>query len=614
MSIDFAKIKIVIWDLDETFWTGTLSEGAVTLVPENIELVKSLSDIGIVNSICSKNDLEPTKNKLQEIGIWDYFVFPSIDWNSKGSRLKSTLKNMGLRPQNCLFIDDNIQNLKEASYHCDGIMTAEPNVIKDLILYVKSKEISDPTHKRLNQYQILEQKVSASKKFDSNEEFLFSSDIRVEIHRDCINQLDRIAELVHRSNQLNFTKNRATREELENLIRDASCDSGYVTVKDRFGDYGMVGFFAIKNNHCVHFLFSCRTIGQGVEEYVYAQLGYPILNVVEPVVNHLTNVVAPPWINQSNNNLNIIVENKKSSCKIIFKGGCDLAQMSEYLDSDEIITEFTYMGKDRNNNIEHHNHSTNYLQWHSLDKSNRKRLVTDLVFNDADMFETSMFDPDVKLVILSTMVEPNLGIYRNKNTGFEIAFGESSHPLTAKEQQKLYLEGSIYDADNNFSQKWFNSFTEEYEFIGALTPEQILENAKKTLKMISPFAKLAYILGPELKFEDEPLEHYYGRERTYKAINNLFRQWASEESRVLLIDSNNWVKKQGDFTNNINHWNRQVYFNMAQLVNSYIRDISNKKVKTKGKCYLLWRMLADKVGKTGLYETGFWLKIHKLTH
>ena len=52
----FDKIKLVIWDLDETFWQGTFSEGNVEIPDQNRRLIALLTDIGIVNSICSKND------------------------------------------------------------------------------------------------------------------------------------------------------------------------------------------------------------------------------------------------------------------------------------------------------------------------------------------------------------------------------------------------------------------------------------------------------------------------------------------------------------------------------------------------------------------------------
>ena len=63
-NLDLSKIKLIIWDLDETFWNGILSEGPITPIQNNITLLKDLTDHGIVNSICSKNDYEQTVSKL----------------------------------------------------------------------------------------------------------------------------------------------------------------------------------------------------------------------------------------------------------------------------------------------------------------------------------------------------------------------------------------------------------------------------------------------------------------------------------------------------------------------------------------------------------------------
>ena len=40
--MDFTKVKLIIWDLDETFWQGTLSEGKVTLPKKNKNLIFQL--------------------------------------------------------------------------------------------------------------------------------------------------------------------------------------------------------------------------------------------------------------------------------------------------------------------------------------------------------------------------------------------------------------------------------------------------------------------------------------------------------------------------------------------------------------------------------------------
>lgn len=78
--IDYGKIKLVIWDLDDTFGNGTLSEEKITPSRENRRLVKRLCERGIVSSICSKNDENKALNELKKLNIADYFVFKSINW------------------------------------------------------------------------------------------------------------------------------------------------------------------------------------------------------------------------------------------------------------------------------------------------------------------------------------------------------------------------------------------------------------------------------------------------------------------------------------------------------------------------------------------------------
>ena len=119
----FDKIKLVIWDLDETFWKGTFSEGNVEIPGQNRSLIALLTDIGIVNSICSKNDEKQVLDFLKKQGVAEYFVFPSINWLPKGARIKQLISDMQLRPANVLFLDDNPSNLGEAAYACPEIMT-----------------------------------------------------------------------------------------------------------------------------------------------------------------------------------------------------------------------------------------------------------------------------------------------------------------------------------------------------------------------------------------------------------------------------------------------------------------------------------------------------------
>ena len=243
------NIKLIIWDLDETLWKGTLSDECNIEIDEDIiHCLKDLTDMGIVNSICSKNDYENAKRKLIEMEIWDYFVFASINWEAKGQRIQNIIKSMKLRNENVLFIDDNIQNLEETSYYCKGIKTALANDVSSIINEANRALKNNKSHDRLKQYKLLEQKNIEKNNYASNEEFLLSCNIAVEIKDDCIKQIDRIHELLIRSNQLNYTKKRSDKNEICRLIEDESIKKGYVKVSDKFGDYGVVGFFAVKND------------------------------------------------------------------------------------------------------------------------------------------------------------------------------------------------------------------------------------------------------------------------------------------------------------------------------------------------------------------------------
>jgi predicted enzyme involved in methoxymalonyl-ACP biosynthesis len=62
-------VRLVVWDLDETLWKGTLTEGGIEIIPANFALIRTLAERGIVSSICSKNDHGTVERILSEAGI-----------------------------------------------------------------------------------------------------------------------------------------------------------------------------------------------------------------------------------------------------------------------------------------------------------------------------------------------------------------------------------------------------------------------------------------------------------------------------------------------------------------------------------------------------------------
>ena len=280
--ISTRKVKCVIWDLDETLWDGSLAENEnVVGRLEIIDLVKKLDERGIINSICSKNIYKDAQKKLQEFGIWHYFVFPAIDFVPKGQTIKNIIDSLQLRPDSVLFIDDNIGNRNEVEYYCENIMAIDSNDAQFLSAMEQLIEQTEGTS-RLGQYKIIEEKHNAKQKCVDNIRFLENSEITMCVLRNPADMIfkERIFELANRTNQLNFTKSRfGTLEELEEYIageNSASIHHGAVFVYDKYGDYGLVGFYAFNENNkkpmLGHFFFSCRILNMGIEIALYSLL------------------------------------------------------------------------------------------------------------------------------------------------------------------------------------------------------------------------------------------------------------------------------------------------------------------------------------------------------
>jgi HAD superfamily phosphatase (TIGR01681 family) len=209
-----ASVKLVVWDLDGTLWSGTLSEEEVELDQSRIDLVRTLNRRGIVNSICSKNDEADVRARLERAGLWDEFVFASVNWSPKGPRVAQIVEDIQLRPENVLFIDDLALNREEVRASVPGIRVAGPETIDRLLSLPELQGKDDSELSRLRQYRVLEQKHSdRALSTTTNEDFLRSCDIRVGVYPAGDDDVARLFELVNRTNQLNFTKRRPDERE-----------------------------------------------------------------------------------------------------------------------------------------------------------------------------------------------------------------------------------------------------------------------------------------------------------------------------------------------------------------------------------------------------------------
>jgi FkbH-like protein len=267
------SVRLVVWDLDDTFWGGTLSEVGIVWRECNAAIVRTLSRRGIINSICSKNDPAPVLAVLEQHGLRDHFVFPSISWDAKGPRLAALVQAVQLRAETILFIDDNPMNRAEALHFVPGLQVADETIVPRLLADPRLTGKADPDMTRLAQYRLLERRQQDQAEAEAaaggdTTAFLRDSGITVSIEHDLEPHLDRAIELINRTNQLNFTKRRlpedigAARAELRKTLSDHSVQAGILRVHDRYGDYGYCGLYILLRNQLhphgklLHFAFS----------------------------------------------------------------------------------------------------------------------------------------------------------------------------------------------------------------------------------------------------------------------------------------------------------------------------------------------------------------------
>lgn len=83
----------------------------------------------------------------------------------------------------------------------------------------------------------------------------------------------RIAQLTQRSNQFNLRTIRYTEDDIERIAHDPSYLTLYYTLKDKFGDYGLVSVVIMKKASDTQlfidtWLMSCRVLKRGMEEFI----------------------------------------------------------------------------------------------------------------------------------------------------------------------------------------------------------------------------------------------------------------------------------------------------------------------------------------------------------
>jgi len=266
--------KCVVFDLDNTLWKGILLEGAVEVRSEIAELFRRLDERGILISISSKNAADDAYAQLKAFGLDDYLLHPQIGWDPKSEGLRRIAAALDIGIDTFIFVDDNPFERAEVEQVLPMVEVLPETAIPTLLDHPRLQGAVTPESKaRRQMYKEAAARDVAAQSFGDYAAFLKSCDIRVSIRPDRPADFDRIAELVQRTNQLNFSGRKYGRDEIAAILRDPAQARFVVDVADRFGSYGTVGFclasWAGDTLTVEDFMLSCRVQGKFVEQALF---------------------------------------------------------------------------------------------------------------------------------------------------------------------------------------------------------------------------------------------------------------------------------------------------------------------------------------------------------
>ena len=278
-----AKVKCVVWDLDGTLWNGILIETddvqTLQIRPEVLDTIRKLDERGIIQSVASKNDHQAAWPILEKLGVAEYFLYPQIHWNAKSESLKAIAADLNIGVDALALIDDSVFEREQVKAALPQVRTYDAADVRAILeLPEFNVPVTQESRQRRAMYQA-EEKRSILRKAQKTDiaEFIRSCHLRLEVFEPkTAEEILRCYELIVRTNQLNMSGRKYSREEFDQILSGGNRKSFAMRCEDNFGSYGIVGFgqYHIEGKQLVfdEFAMSCRVAGKYVESALFAYL------------------------------------------------------------------------------------------------------------------------------------------------------------------------------------------------------------------------------------------------------------------------------------------------------------------------------------------------------
>jgi FkbH-like protein/FkbM family methyltransferase len=286
--------KVIVLDCDNTLWQGACGEEGplgVTVTPAHRALQEFMvrqMGAGMLLCLGSKNseadvwavfDRNPGMVlKREHLAGW------RINWAAKSDNLRALAGELNVGLESVIFVDDNPVECAEVRANAPAALVLQlppdPSGLPQFLRHIWAFDHLRLTEEDLTRTRKVRENVQREKyreQVSTLADFIDGLQLQVEILEPGPELVGRISQLTLRTNQFNFT---TVRRSENDIIRYLEIEHGRglaVKVRDRFGDYGLVGILLYQADgeglHVDTFLLSCRVLGRGVEHRILAELG-----------------------------------------------------------------------------------------------------------------------------------------------------------------------------------------------------------------------------------------------------------------------------------------------------------------------------------------------------
>ncbi|MGB6307169.1 MAG: HAD-IIIC family phosphatase, partial [Steroidobacteraceae bacterium] len=262
---------------------------------------------GILLCLASKNaerDVLEVFERRPDMALrLEHIIAHRVNWQPKSDNIRSLASELNLGLDSFVFLDDNPVECAQLRAALPQVVTLQLPPEGEIDAFLARLWTFDKvaiTGEDLRRTSLYRENAARQQHENSTTDiaqFVASLELQIDISPPQDSEWPRVAQLTQRTNQFNFTTVRRSEAEMRAAQGGGSLVLR-VTVRDRFGDYGLVGVLVANFTACDlvvdTLLLSCRVLGRGVEHAMLRRLG-------ELAVQHEAAQVKLPYVRTSKN-------------------------------------------------------------------------------------------------------------------------------------------------------------------------------------------------------------------------------------------------------------------------------------------------------------------------